>query len=252
MKYVTCNAYIFFSSCLCSLHYFEKGNKLTGTIDYGPIYNLKELTKFDVSGNQLIGEIEALVAPSVKHVDLSNNSFTTMRPFRKYRASYETLRHFDASNNDIKQNAADFFLENIPPNIEQFYAPNNIRYGNLPQTLNGLPKLRKFHMASNALSGTLPAFTESFTTLQELDVSNQKNLEDANKSNQIKAPGLGGSIPEDIWRSLSLKILNLAGNRLEGSISPLVSNLAVLEVFNLSNNGLVSSIPPQLGLLEGV
>eukprot|EP00956_Cyclotella_meneghiniana_P002689 scaffold3165_cov62-Cyclotella_meneghiniana.AAC.11 len=225
-------------------------NKLTGTIDYGPLYNLEELTEFDVSGNQLNGVFEAFVAPSVKHVDLSNNSFTTMR-FKKYRRSYETLRHFDVSNNAIHQNAADFFLENIPPNIEQFYASNNIIYGNLPQTLDGLTKLREFHMASNALSGTLPAFTESFTTLQELDVSNQKNLEDANKSNQIKAPGLGGSIPEDICRSLSLKVLNLAGNRLEGSISPFVSNLAVLEVFNLSSNRLVSSIPPQLGMLEG-
>eukprot|EP00956_Cyclotella_meneghiniana_P002691 scaffold3165_cov62-Cyclotella_meneghiniana.AAC.13 len=224
-------------------------NKLTGTIDYGPLYNLEELTKFDVSGNQLIGEIEALVAPSVKHVDFSNNGFTAMR-FKTYRRSYKTLIHFDVSNNaiKIKKDAADF-LQNIPPGIEQLYASNNIIYGNLPRTLNGLSELRKFYMASNALSGTLPAFSEPFTTLQELDVSS--NQKDAIVSNRNMAPGLSGSIPEDTWRFLYLKILNLAGNRLEGTVSPFFGDLALLEVFNLSNNLLVSSIPPQLGLLEG-
>eukprot|EP00956_Cyclotella_meneghiniana_P010119 scaffold13973_cov43-Cyclotella_meneghiniana.AAC.2 len=225
-------------------------NKLTGTIDYGVLYNLNELTTFIVSGNQLIGEFEALVTPSLTHVDLSYNSFTTMHRIRKCKGSYETLRHYDVSNNAIQQEATELFRI-IPPNIEQLYASHNIIYGKLPQTLNGLSKLRKFYMASNALSGTLPAFTESFTTLQELDVSNQKSLEGPDVSNQSKAPGLTESIPEDIWRSLSLKILNLASNRLEGSISPLVSNLAVLEVLNLSNNCLKSSIPPQLGMLEG-
>ena len=173
-----------------------------------------------------------------------------MRPFRKYRASYETLRHVDASINEIKQNAVELFTI-IPPNIQQLYISNNIIYGNLPQTLDGLSKLRKFNIASNALSGTLPAFTESFTTLQELDVSNQKPLEDPAMPDQNMKPGLSAPIPEDVWRSLSLKILNLAGNSLEGTVSSLVSNLAVLEVFNLSNNRLISSIPPQLGMLEG-
>ena len=76
-------------------------------------------------------------------------------------------------------------------------------------------------MASNALSGELPGFTEAFATLQELDVSNQ-------------TVGFTGSIPEDIWRSLSLKVLNLSGNRLNGTIPSTVGNLAVLEEIDLS------------------
>jgi len=177
-------------------------NKLTGMIEYAPLYNLNALTHFDVSGNQLSGEVEALVAPSLTHADFSNNSFTSMHRFQKYKVSpLQTLRY---------------------------------------ESLNNLQKLRQFNMAANALSGKLPGFTESFTTLQELDMSNQDETN-----------GFTGSIPEDIWRSLSLKKLNLAGNRLTGTIPSLIGNLAVLEVFDLSNNLLESSLPPELGMLEG-
>ena len=215
------------------------GNKLTGTIDHSPLYNLRELEKFDVSRNQLIGEFEALIAPSLKYADLSNNLFSSI-PFKKYKGSFQTLQYFYASNNAIQQDATDLLLESIPPNIEQFCASNNSIYGNLPQTLNSLSKLRTFMMSYNTLYGDLPGFTESFTTLQELDLSNQN-----------KAHGFTGSIPENIWRSRSLNVLNLAGNKLDGTISSLVSNLAVLEVFDVSNNRLQSSIPTELGMLDG-
>jgi len=227
---------------LASLHKLKtldlSNNKLTGSIEYRPLYNLDALTRFDVSGNQLSGEVEALVAPSLKHADFSNNSFTAMRRFQKYKVSpLEMLRYCDVSNNAIQQNANDL-LQIIPPNIEQFIASNTKLQGNLPDSLNNLQKLRQFNMASNALSGELPGFTESFATLEELDVSNQTN-------------GFTGSIPDNVWRSLSLKILNLAGNKLTGTLPPLVGNFAVLEAFDLSNNLLESLIPAELGMLGG-
>ena len=98
--------------------------------------------------------------------------------------------------------------------------------------------LRQFEMASNALSGILPGFIESFATLQELDLSNQTK-------------GFKGPIPENLWRHLSLKTLHLAGSRLTGTISSLVGNLAVLEVFDMTNNLLKGSLPSELGLLGG-
>ncbi len=84
------------------------GNKLQGTIEYRPLYNLASLTHFDVSGNQLSGEINALVSPSIMHSDLSNNNFTSMRRFDKYKvSSLQTLRFCDVSNNAIQVNATD-------------------------------------------------------------------------------------------------------------------------------------------------
>eukprot|EP00984_Skeletonema_dohrnii_P014363 scaffold6018_cov94-Skeletonema_dohrnii-CCMP3373.AAC.3 len=214
-------------------------NKLTGTIDYRPLYNLHTLTHFDVSGNQLSGDVDALITPSLTYADFSNNLFTSMRRFEKLKQSFQSLRFCDVSNNTIQNKATDL-LENIPPNIDQFFASNSEIYGSLPKSLNDLPKLRKFDMSSNALFGSLPGFTESFATLQELDVSGQKN-----------GFNFTGSIPDNIWRSLSLKVLNLADNRLTGSIPTLVGNLAVLEVFDLTNNIVKGSIPSELGMLEG-
>jgi len=236
-------------------------NKLTGAIDYRPLYNLHSLTHFDVSENQFSGEIDALVTPSLTYVDFSNNRFTSVSRFEKYKGSFQTLRFCDVSNNFIQDNATDL-LKNIPSNIEQFFASNNRINGNLPESFNVLPKLRHFDMSSNALSGSLPesfnvlpelrhfdissnalsgslpGFADSILSLQQLDLSNQTN-------------GFTGSIPEDLWRFQSLRILNLAGNKLTGTIPPTIGDMAVLEEFDLSNNRLVNAIPSELGQLAG-
>ncbi len=215
-------------------------NRLTGTIDYGPLYNLFSLTYFDVSGDQLSGEVDALVAPSLSHADFSNNLFTSMRRFEKYKVSpLQTLRFCDVSNNNIEVDATDV-LKNIPSNMEQFIASNNRIGGNLPESLNNLPKLRQFDMSSNALSGGLPGFTESFVSLQEVDLSKQKN-----------GSHFTGPIPENIWRCLSLQKLSLADNMITGSIPTLLGKLAVLEVFDLSDNILTGSIPSEVRMLVG-
>jgi len=215
-------------------------NKLVGTIDYRPLYNILSLTHFDVSGNQLGGEVDVLVTSSVTHADFSNNLFTSMHRFEKYKVSpLQTLRFCDVSNNLIEKDSTDL-LENIPPNIEQFSASHNKIHGELPALLNNLPKLSQFSMSSNALSGSLPVFADSILSLQELDLSNQ------NQTN-----GLTGPISKDLWRFQSLKIFNLAGNKLTSIIPPSIGSMSVLEEFDLSNNLLESSIPSELGKLDG-
>ncbi|KAK1744100.1 leucine-rich repeat domain-containing protein [Skeletonema marinoi] len=213
-------------------------NKLTGTIEYRPLYNLHSLTHFDVSGNQLSGELDALVTSSLKHVDFSNNKFTSLLSFKKYKQSFQSLRFCDVSNNTIQKDAIELF-ENIPPNIEQFLASNSEIYGSLPSSLNSLSKLSQFDMSSNALSGSLPGLADSILSLQDLDLSNQTN-------------GFTGSIPEDLWRFQSLKVFNLAGNKLAGPIPPDIGKMAALEEFDLSNNLLSGQIPSQMGQLEGI
>mmetsp|Transcript_11224 Transcript_11224/g.16880 ORF Transcript_11224/g.16880 Transcript_11224/m.16880 type:complete len:613 (+) Transcript_11224:168-2006(+) len=212
-------------------------NKLTGTIDYRPLYNLHSLTHFDVSGNQLSGELDALVTSSLKHVDFSNNKFTSLLSFKKYKQSFQSLRFCDVSNNTIQKDATELF-ENIPPNIEQFLASNSEIYGSLPSSLNSLSKLSQFDMSSNALSGSLPGLADSILSLQQLDLSNQNN-------------GFTGSIPKDLWRFQSLKVLNLASNKIAGPIPPDIGKMAALEEFDLSNNRLVNAIPSELGQLAG-
>ena len=224
---------------LAQLHRLETldlaDNELTGTVDYAPLYNLLSLTHFDVSGNLLRGGIDALISPSLKYADFSNNGFTSMRRFQMYKGNF--LLYCDVSNNAIEENATDL-LANIPPNIEQLIASSNQIYGNLPASLDDLQKLRQFNMASNALSGDLPVFTESILSLQELDVSKQ-------------AVGITGSFSRYIWRFQSLKIFSLAGNKLAGTIPSDIGKMTALEVFDLSNNVLRSSLPSELGMLAG-
>jgi len=215
-------------------------NNLTGTIDYAPLYNLEALKEFNISRNNLYGEADALVAPKLAKADFGYNSFTSMHRFEKYKwTAQDSIWWCDASNNAIGQDAADL-LKHIPRSIKYFIASNNEINGTLPlASMNELEKLRGFKMASNYLSGTLPNFEKSHTTLQELDVSYQQ------------MNGLTGEIPADLWRTDSLKTLNLAGNRLKGTISPLIGDLAVLTVFDVSKNGLTGPIPSEVDLLAG-
>ena len=214
-------------------------NALTGTIDYQPLYNLRKLTHFDVSGNQLSGVMDPLVTPSIIYANFSNNRFTSMNRFQPFKVSpLKTLRSCDVSNNNIAAKNATDLLKHVPPNIEQLIAFNNNIQGELPASFNNLPKLRRFNISSNALSGKMPVFEESFLSLRELDLSNQAN-------------GIPGSIPEDLWRLQFLKILNLAGNKLTGTLPPDVGNLVALESFDVSNNRLSGQVPSQVGQLEG-
>ncbi|XP_062190108.1 probable LRR receptor-like serine/threonine-protein kinase RPK1 [Phragmites australis] len=83
--------------------------------------------------------------------------------------------------------------------------------------------------------------------------------------------GLGGEIPQEVWRLQRLEVLNLAGNalrghlpatfpeglksldlygnRLSGRIPPALGNCAALRHLRLSSNSLDGSIPQQIGKL---
>ncbi len=239
------------------------GNKLQGTIDYRSIYNLPYLVHFDVSGNQLSGELTALVTHSIRHSDFSNNKFTSMKRFEKYKKSYQTLRFCDVSNNAIQINATDR-LDSLPPTIEQLFAQNNQIYGSLPESMNNLPKLRQFNMSNNLLSGSISGSLNRLPRLQKFDISSNNLtgqlpdfeesiliLQVLDLSNQRQTAGFTGTIPEDLGTFQSLKVLKLAGNKLTGTIPPSIGNIAVLEMFDFSSNLLNSTIPPELGLLKG-
>jgi Leucine-rich repeat (LRR) protein len=66
---------------------------------------------------------------------------------------------------------------NIPPNLDELILSNNAIVGNLP---NPFPckNIRRFAIANNFLSGNLPDFPGSTPCLQELDLSNQEQLEE--------------------------------------------------------------------------
>jgi hypothetical protein len=87
---------------------FDLSNNKLSTIEYCPLYNLCVLNQFVVLGNQLSGEPEALVAPSLMYAYFSNNGFTSMPHFEKHKlSSFQTLWYCEVSNNAIKGDVID-------------------------------------------------------------------------------------------------------------------------------------------------
>ena len=62
-------------------------------------------------------------------------------------------------------------------------------------------------------------------------------------------PDLGGTIPTELYQMNRLKRFDLHGQKLTGSLSPLLGNLLDLEQLRVSRNLLTGSIPTQIAAL---
>jgi len=215
------------------------GTTHSGATSTDIFFNLRDLYNVDLSENYLSGEADVLFAPALVNVNFSHNNFTSVDTFKTFKPSLKTLRVFDLSYNAIKQNISDL-MNNAPPNIERFIFSNNLVEGGLLPSLENLPSLKQFNIASNCLSGGIPDLSTAFPNLHELDLSNQRCG---------NAKGLNGTIPESLLNLRFLTSLNLGGNLLSGSILPVLGSFAQLEVLDLSDNNLKSTIPVQLAKL---
>jgi hypothetical protein len=208
-------------------------NELSGTVELWGFYSFQKLVHIDLSYNNLQGEIDALLSPSIEHVDFSHNKFNRIHTFKLFKNSHKTLRMCDLSHNSIDQAAEEIFV-NVPPNLKELILSDNKIRGTFPTPLDLLPDVKVFKAENNELSGPIPDFVRSFTRLKELNLSNQK---------------LSGSIPEGLSNLLELSVLDLSGNSLGGQIPPDVGALPRLTLFNISNNNINGQIPYELGKL---
>jgi hypothetical protein len=208
-------------------------NSLSGTVDLWGFYALQKLVHIDLSYNNLQGDIDALLSPSIEHANFSYNKFNQIDTFKLFKSSHKTLRMCDLSHNSIDQ-AADEIFVNVPPNLKELILSDNKIRGTFPSPFDLLPDVKVFRVENNELSGTIPDFVRSFARLKELNLSNQK---------------LSGSIPEGLSNLLELSVLDLSGNSLGGQIPPDVGALPRLTLFNISNNNINGQIPYELGKL---
>jgi hypothetical protein len=208
-------------------------NELSGAVHPIQFYGFRKLVDMDLSYNNLQGEIDALLAPSIEYADFSYNNFIRIETFKLYKSAHKTLRMCDLSHNSIDQ-AADEIFVNVPPNLKELILSDNKIRGTFPSPLDLLPDVKVFRVENNELSGPLPDFVRSFTRLKELNFSNQK---------------LSGSIPEGLSNLVELSVLDLSGNSLGGQIPPDVGALPRLTLLNISNNNINGQIPQELGKL---
>ncbi|MFZ6013072.1 MAG: LamG-like jellyroll fold domain-containing protein [Bacteroidota bacterium] len=135
-------------------------------------------------------------------------------------------------------------------------ATNNMT-GTLPASLNNLTRVTSLNLRNNKLVGAIPDLS-AITVLASLylhdndltgaiptwlgDLSNLVNLYLSNNE-------LTGTIPSSLGELSKLVRLYLDGNNLTGGIPGDLGKLSLLQVFDLHDNQLTGSIPPELGEL---
>ena len=91
-----------------------------------------------------------------------------------------------------------------------------------------LPRLTKFNVSSNNVSGSIPKAVSHCTSLMSMDLS---------------CNGLVGEIPKGIEYLKDLNILNLSRNHLSGHIPNAFGAMKSLVTLDLSHNNLVGRVP---------
>ena len=194
----------------------------------------------DISNNQLSGQVDALLAPSLQYLNASHNNFTSLSGFKSYKPSHMTLRTLDLSTNSVQQKLSSI-LSNVPPNLVHISLANNAIRGSFPTSLDSLESLQQFDISSNAISGSLPDFSRSYSSLQVLNLSDNAGSKDT---------GLTGDVPASFSNLAFLQELHLRNNRLSGGLAGL-GGMPQVKKLDLSVNQFAGTVPPELGSLAG-
>ncbi|XP_008245752.1 PREDICTED: receptor-like protein 12 [Prunus mume] len=157
---------------------------------------------------------------SLEFLDLSHNSFTgTVGQLR-----WKILMYLDLRNNSLQGELP------IPsPSTSFFFISNNQFTGEIPPTICSLSSLQILDLSNNKLSGKIHECIGNFSqSLSVLDLRNNK---------------FHGVIPGTFSKGNVLRSLNLHGNQLEGSLPPSLLTCIELEVLDLGNNKIQDTFP---------
>ncbi|KAM6570262.1 hypothetical protein CsatB_018247 [Cannabis sativa] len=142
-----------------------------------------------------------------------------------------SLEYLDLSSN--------FFFGSIPPKISEMVKlqtlimDNNFLNGTVPSWFDSLIDLSILSLSNNKLTGPMPSSIQKITTLTNLTIANND---------------ISGKLP-DLSALGSLYVLDLSGNKITSSLSPMPKGLVMLFLFNNSFSG---EIPQQYGQLQGL
>jgi len=193
----------------------------------GFLRNHSQLHALDLSNNQIHGIIPNWIwrFDSLLHLNLSNNFLTTMEgPFDDLNSKLYML---DLHSNQL--------LGSIPTftkyAVHLDYSSN--KFSTLPLDLdNYIPFVYFLSISNNRFQGKIHEAFCNFYNLLLLDLSYNS---------------FNGFIPMCLMaRNSTLRVLNLAGNKLQGSVSDTISSSCNLRLLNLNENLLGGVIPNSL------
>jgi len=214
----------------------------------GFLRNHPQLHALDLSNNQIHGIIPNWIwrFDSLVYLNLSNNFLTTMEgPFDDLHSKLYILDlhsnqllgsiptfteyavHLDYSSNNFSTFPLD--LNNYIPFVHYLSLSNNNFQGKIHETFCNFTYLRLLDLSYNTFNGFIPkCLTTKNSTLRVLNLAGNK---------------LQGSISDTISSSCNLRFLNLNENLLGGVIPDSLANCHSLQVLNLGNNHFSDRFP---------
>ncbi|KAL0910637.1 hypothetical protein M5K25_021639 [Dendrobium thyrsiflorum] len=126
------------------------GLGLTGTLGY-QLSSLASVTYFDLSRNNLHGDIPYQLPPSAVHINLAGNTFTGGVPYSISEMS--DLETLILANNQLSGQASDMFGK-----LRKLYELDlsfNRFSGNLPQSFGSLKLLKTLYLQNNQFTGSV-------------------------------------------------------------------------------------------------
>jgi len=207
----------------------------------GFLRNQTQINALDLSNNQIQGEIPNWIwrFKSLVYLNLSNNFLTNMEgPFDDLNSNLYIL---DLHSNQLTGSVPTFtkYVVHLDYSINKFstaplnmdkYVPfvyflslsdNNFQ-GKITESFCNLSSLRLLDLSYNSFNGLIPkCLMRRNSTLRVLNLAQNK---------------LQGYVSDTISSSCSLRFLNLNGNLLEGVIPNTLANCKSLQVLNLGNN----------------
>ena len=244
-------------SVLVNLHLYS--NSLTGTLPsmWGSLTLLQAL---ELHSNSLVGTLPSSWGSlsGLLHLDLNSNSLTGSLP--PSWGSLGTLELLYLDSNSFTGTLPTSFR--LLTGLQSLFLSANLFSGSLEVSLlETLVHLRSLEVNGNYLTGSLPSNWESLQSLQYVDLFDNlftgsfpqswgsNSLIRIDASNNLLTGNLS-TAPAGYPGSLAS--LNVAFNRLSGSIPAVLAFSGNLSTLNVSSNDIVGTIPAEFSLSAGV
>ncbi|KAJ1378803.1 Leucine-rich repeat [Sesbania bispinosa] len=214
----------------------------------GFLRNQPQLHALDLSNNQIHGMIPNWIwrFDSLVYLNLSNNFLTNLEgPFHDLNSNLYILDlhsnqlpgsipiftkyavHLDYSSNRFSIAPPD--MDKHLPHVYFLSLSNNRLQGKIHESFCNFSTLRLLDLSHNSFNGSIPkCLTRRNSTLRVLNLAGNK---------------LTGYISDTISSSCNLRSLDLNGNLLSGVIPKSLSNCQKLQVLNLGNNLFTDRFP---------